>query len=186
MSARSSKSARAGKDVQLPPQEPVEGYVAIARILGAHGVRGDLKIEPLAPESSFRRGASVRVHDTDHEIERFRPGGKSTLLKISGIDSRESAAALRDEFIQVPEDALEPLPEGDYYSFQLIGLAVRTTDGRDLGRLTRIISTSATDVFVVEGPLGEVLVPATEEVIADIDLEAGAMTIEAIPGLLPE
>jgi 16S rRNA processing protein RimM len=159
--------------------------VAIARILGAHGLRGDVKIELLAPDGCFRPGERVLVAGAEHRIQRFAGPG-SALLKLDGIDSREQAAALRDEYLQAPEDSLEPLPEGEYYRFQLIGLAVRTTDGRDLGAITDVITTGGTDVYVASGPLGEVLIPATEQVIMGMDLTAKTMTIEPIPGLLPD
>ena len=160
--------------------------MAIARVLGAHGVRGDLKIQQLAPDSCFRKGARVLIADAEYAIARLHGGGKTTLLSIEGVGSREGATALRDEYVQVREDSLPPLPEGDYYQFQLIGLAVRTTDGRDLGTLAEVMTTGGADVYVVRGPLGEVLLPAVAEVISEIDLEARTMTVEPMAGLLPE
>lgn len=158
--------------------------MAIARILGAHGVGGDLKIEPLGPEGCFAAGATVLVAGEERRIQRFS-GGRSPRVKLEGIDDREAAAALRDEYVQVAEGSLAALPEGEYYRFQLIGLAVRSEDGRDLGAITEVIATGGTDVYVARGPLGEVLIPATEQVIKEIDLGARTMTIEVIPGLLP-
>lgn len=155
-------------------------------MLGAHGVRGDLKIEPLAPESCFRKGARVLLAGSEHKIGHVRSGGRVTLVKLTGIDDRETARGLRDQYLQVPEDSLEPLPEGEYYRFQLIGLAVHTADGRELGTLVDVMGTGAADVYTVKGPLGEVLLPATAEVITEIDLTAGTMTVDPLPGLLPE
>lgn len=160
--------------------------MAVARVLGAHGVRGDLKIEQLAPDSCFRAGASVLLAGSEHAIERFSPGARTSLLKLEGIDDRETARDLRDRYVQVREDSLEPLPEGEYYRFQLIGLSVSTVQGRQLGTLVDILTTGATDVYTIQGPLGEILIPATAEVIADIDLVARTMTIEPMPGLLPD
>lgn len=159
--------------------------MAIARVLGAHGVHGDLRIEQFAPDSCFSRGARVLIAGAQYSVQGLRSGSRPTLL-LDGLSDRETAAALRDEYVQVREDTLEPLPEGDYYRFQLIGLAVTTANGRDLGSLAEVMSTGATDVYVIRGPLGEVLIPATEEVIADIDLEARTMTVRPLPGLLPD
>jgi 16S rRNA processing protein RimM len=149
-------------------------------------VRGDLKIEALAPDSCFRKGTQVRVAGDEHGIEAVHTGGRTTLLKLSGIDDRETARELRGELVQVPEDSLEPLPAGEYYRFQLIGLKVTTADGRDLGTLSDVLATGSADVYTLEGPLGEVLIPATAEVIADIDLTAGTMIVNPLPGLLPD
>jgi len=162
-----------------------EGHVAVARIIGGHGLRGDLKVEAMAPESCLAAGTSVLLNGTQREIERAQHGAKHPLLKLSGIDDRQTARDLRGSYIQVPEDSLAPLPEGQYYRFQLIGLAVRTAEGRDLGHIIDVIATGANDAYEIEGPLGAFLIPATVEVVQSVDLTTGVMTITPLPGLLP-
>jgi 16S rRNA processing protein RimM len=149
-------------------------------------VRGELKIEPLAPESCFRQGTRVRIAGSEHAVESIRTGGRATLLALSGVDDRETARQLRGRFVLVPEDSLEPLPEDQYYRFQLIGLAVATTDGRELGTLVDVLITGSADVYAVQGPLGEVLIPATADAIVSLDLAARTMIVNPLPGLLPE
>jgi 16S rRNA processing protein RimM len=165
--------------------EPGPGFVAVGRVLGAHGVRGDLKVEPLAPAKQLARGRAVRLAGREATIERARGHGRGLLLKLSGIDDRETAAALRDEYLQVPEASLDALPEGEYYRFQLIGLRVVSAEGRDLGRIQEVLATPENDVYVVQGPAGEVLVPAIEDIVQAVDLESGVVTVEVVPGLLP-
>lgn len=165
--------------------EPPPGYVAIARILGAWGVRGDVNIEPLASRKVLAPSRAVRIAGADTRIERVRGTGR-LFLKIKGVEDREAAAALRGQYVLVRETDLEPLPKGEFYRFQLIGLRVITTQGRDLGRVTDIISARENDVLVVIGPTGESLIPVVEDVIQEIDVEGGAVTIEAVPGLLKD
>ena len=160
--------------------------MAIARVLGAHGIHGDLKIEPLAPEAYFGKGTPVVIAGNEYRIRRHSAGGRTAILTVSGVRDRETARGLRDHFVQIAEDRLPPLPDGEYYRFQLIGLAVATTDGRDLGTLDDVLATGATDVYIVRGPLGEVLIPATDEVIKTIDLNDRTMKIEPMQGLLPD
>ena len=161
------------------------GFVAIARVLSARGVSGDVNIEPLAGRKVLTPGRSVRIAGRDSRIERV--GGAGHLyLKLEGTDDREAATALRGEYLLVREADLEPLPEGEFYRFQLIGLQVLTTGGRDLGRVSDIISTKENDVFVVTGPTGENLIPVIEDVVQEIDVEGKTVTIEAIPGLLKD
>ncbi len=174
---------RARKRPAASAAEPPPGFVAVARILGAWGVQGDVSIEPLASRKVLSPTRRVRVGGRDSHIERVRGAGR-TFLKLNGIDDRESAAALRGAYILVPERDLEPLPEGEYYRYQLIGLRVVTTDGRDLGRITDLISAKENDVIVATGPGGENLIPVIEDIIQEIDVEAGKVTIEAVPGLL--
>ena len=165
--------------------EPPPGYVAVARILGAWGVQGDVKIEPLAPRKMLASGRAIRLAGRDAKIERVRGTG-GVFLKLEGVDNRETAAGLRNEYLLVPETDLEALPEGEYYRFQLIGLRAVTTEGRDLGEITEIIESRGNDVFVVNGPGGESLIPVIEDVVQEIDVEGGTVTIEVVPGLLKD
>jgi 16S rRNA processing protein RimM len=165
--------------------EVLPGYVAVGRVLGPWGVRGELKVEPLAPKSVLEPHSRVSLAGNDYEIERSFPGQRFLRVKLAGVDTREGAQSLRGSYLQVPEAQLEPLPTGQYYRFQLIGLAVRSLDGDDLGVVADVISARENDVYVVNGRHGEVLLPATEDVVRDIDLAKRVMTIEIIPGLLP-
>lgn len=76
------------------------------------------------------------------------------------------------------------LPEGQYYHHQIIGLQVRTTRGEYIGEIADILEGKSNDNYIVRGKNGEILVPAIENVIQSIDLDAGIVTIEAIEGLL--
>lgn len=130
-------------------------------------------------------GRSVRLAGRDTRIERVRGTG-GVLLKLEGVDDRETAATLRNEHLLVREADLELLPEGEYYRFQLIGLRAFTTDGRDLGEITEIIETRGNDVFVVNGPGGESLIPVIEDVVREVDIKGGKVTVEVVPGLLKD
>ena len=77
-----------------------------------------------------------------------------------------------------------PLEEGEYFLFQLVGLAVFSDEGQELGRLTQVLETGANNVFVVAGVDGEILLPDIDDVILDIDFANGRMTVHLLPGLL--
>lgn len=77
-----------------------------------------------------------------------------------------------------------PLPEGQYYHHQIIGLQVRTTQGELIGTITEVLTGKSNDNYIVQSDNGEILIPAIEDVVQAIDLEQGFMTIEAIEGLL--
>jgi 16S rRNA processing protein RimM len=165
---------------EIPP-----GYVAVGRVLGASGVRGDLKIEPLAPPSVLRAGRPVSIDGRNYQIERAGHSGRFLRLKLATVDTREDAQGLRGAYLQAREGDLDPLPEGENYRFQLIGVTVRSPDGRELGRVVDVQSAPENDTYVVKGPHGEVLVPAVDDVVHDVDLTKGVITVEIIPGLLP-
>jgi 16S rRNA processing protein RimM len=77
-----------------------------------------------------------------------------------------------------------PLPPGRYYRFELVGLTVRTRAGETLGRVTEVFATGSNDVIVVDGPGGEILLPAVESVLVEVSPERGELRVEVPPGLL--
>jgi 16S rRNA processing protein RimM len=77
-----------------------------------------------------------------------------------------------------------PLPEGQYYHHQIIGLQVRTSQGEYIGDIIDILTGKSNDNYIVRSPKGEILIPAIEDVVQSVDLEKGCITIEAIEGLL--
>ena len=129
-------------------------------------------------------GREVRVREISTTIERVGRAGGKVLLKLAGVEQREEAALLRDEWVLAAESGLPRLPEGEFYRFQMLGLRVVSTEGRELGTIEDVFSTPENDVYVVRGEGGEVLIPAVEDVVTAIDLEAKVMTVEVIPGLL--
>lgn len=167
------------------PEEVPEGFVAVGRVLGPWGVRGAVKVAPLtdfperlkAKQRLFLRGEATVVQES-----RLRKG--DVVMKLAGIESREAAEELRGALLTIPEAELMPLPAGDYYRFQIVGLQVTTIGGEPFGQVVDIMETGSNDVFVVATPRGEVLVPATDDVVQAIDLEAGQMIIEVVEGLL--
>jgi 16S rRNA processing protein RimM len=167
---------------EVPP-----GYVAVGRVSTAWGTRGVVKVIPLVDKRErLAPGRSVTVAGQRRTIESSRWQKGLAHLKLSGIDDRAAALALRGQLLTVPESELEPLGEGEYYRFQLVGLAVRSTAGASLGRVTDVLSTGANDVYVVQGERGEILVPATDDIVKEIDLERGRIVIEEVPGLTPD
>jgi len=161
------------------------GSVAVARVLGARGIHGEITVDPLAPPGLLAADRQITIAGRGYVIEQSRAQGRTAVLKLSGIDDRTAAEALRGHYLEIPEAELEPLAEGEYYRFQLIGLRVLSNEGEELGRVADVMSTPANDVYVVQGPRGEVLVPALDAVVLAVDLGARTMTIEVVPGLLP-
>ena len=164
-------------------------YLIIGRVLKPWGVRGEVKIEILTefPErfASLRQvfvGDDAKLFSVDHA--RLLGGGKAALLKFKGIDSPEDADELRDQLVQVAlEDAVK-LPKGKLYLYQLIGLRVVTTEGDALGEITDVLDTGANDVYVVHDGAREILIPAIEDVVKQIDLERREVKIKMMEGLV--
>jgi 16S rRNA processing protein RimM len=165
---------------------PEPDFFVVGRVLRAWGIRGDLKIAPFTdrPEDfTHYRSVVVGPQRKRYDVKSFRPYQGNWLLHLVGVESRTAAEALHGQEILI-EAAQRPKQAGEFYAREVIGLTVRTIDGEELGEVTEILVTGANDVYVVKGPRGEILLPARVEVIKGIDVEAGVMTVELLPGLL--
>lgn len=116
-----------------------------------------------------------------------RPHPRGVLVAFEGINTREQSGELRNQFVLVRADDRPPLPQGEYYHHQLIGLNVVDELGILLGELVEIMQTGANDVYVVNLPSGgELLIPAIDSVILSVDLTRAEIQVQLPPGLLPE
>jgi 16S rRNA processing protein RimM len=106
-------------------------------------------------------------------------------MRLEGCSDREQAERFRAQDILIPLADADELPEGTYFHWQIIGLRVITESGDDLGEITEIIETGANDVYVVKRDSGQdLLLPAIEEVILDVDQERGRIKVHLLPGML--
>ena len=160
-------------------------YVIIGRILAPWGLQGKLKVEVITdfPER-FTPSAQVYLNQQPVTIEQVEWHKGRLMIKLDAVSSVEEARKLRGQYLEIPTSQLQPLPEGEYYLFQVIGLEVKTTQGERLGKVTEIITSASNDTYVVNGDRGEILIPAIEDVVKSVDLGRGEMTIEPIEGLL--
>ena len=166
--------------------------VEVGRIGRVHGVRGDLYVERfgdgegmLDPGRTLRAVQAGRGLDLTVEFSKLGPKGR-WIVHFKGIHDREAARALTGSVLTVDECELPPLPDGRHYWFELLGLRVETPEGELLGTIEDIFETGANDIYVVRGERGEVLIPSTDDVVAEVDTDAGRMLVTPIPGLIPD
>ena len=160
----------------------------MAQVLSAHGIRGELKCRLITdfPKQRFKRGNAVLIRGAEHLVRSARVQGGVVLLGLTDIADRTTAETFRGADVEVPADQTHALPKGQFYWYQVIGLTVVDLTGNaELGTVADIIETGANDVYLVRGPLGEVLIPAIKDVVKKIDPEHGQMLVEPLPGMLP-
>jgi len=161
-------------------------------VTGIHGLRGDLKVRPESPGSTSLVNASRVVlrsedgRENDCEPVRVTLHKGQYLLRLRGFESIEKVEPFIRHEVWMPLDELEDLDEGENYWHQLEGLEVIDARRGQLGRLVKMFSTAAHDVYVVDGPYGEVLIPAVEAMVTAIDLERGIMEVDLPEGLVAE
>ncbi len=144
--------------------------------------------ERIGPEMTLYLGSEPDNPATaaGYEVIQARTHQQYLILQLEGITDRNAADLLRDLYVMVALDQAVPLGDDEFYLYQAIGLAVITDEGETLGRVVEILETGANDVYVVQGPRGEILLPSIDDCILDVDVEAGKMTVHLLDGLLGE
>lgn len=168
--------------------EPV--FLAVGRLRRPHGLRGEMQMDVLTdfPER-LRPGMELYIGPdyVPHKLRSLRWHGRSLLVSFDGYDTPEEAGKLRNQTVFVTSADRPALEEGEYYHHELLGLRVVAEDGEYLGVLNQILETGANDVYVVAPESGrEILLPATDEVILDVNLREGLVRVHLLPGLLNE
>lgn len=166
----------------------------VGRITGAHGLRGTLQVRIAGdgPDNLLRAEKVIvgsRVDDPKAiwmEVASAAPGRTGEVrMAIAGVEGREAAQKLRGRLIMLEAGQLEPLAEGEYYEFQLVGCRVEGEDGEVIGRVREVWSTGPADVLIVENEEGgQHLIPTGGDFLREVDLEGRRIVVEIIPGLL--
>jgi 16S rRNA processing protein RimM len=155
-------------------------------VLASRGLGGQVKVRPLTDRQElFAAGRELWVRDGRRRIERADWRKGQVYLKLSGVDSAEAAEELRGQSLSLPEAMLGPLPEGHFYHFQIVGMQVYDGGGQHLGEIQEVLTTGGNDVYVVRGEQGEILLPAIDDVVREVDVAAGRMVVEPMEGMLP-
>lgn len=183
------------RSVPLKPDEasgsPPVGepdFLVVGKLRRPHGVRGEILMDVYTdfPER-LKTGVIVYIgpEHTPAHIRSTRWQPPAMLIAFEQYGTREEAGELRNLLVQVRADDRPPLGEGEYYHHQLLGMQVVEESGENLGVLSGILETGANDVFVVTTQEGrEVLLPATDEVLLEIDLDRKQMRVHLLPGLI--
>ncbi len=180
------------------PQEPKrdEPLIAIGEISTTQGNRGEVRVFPLTdfPERfstlkavTWAKGTATR----SLTVASCRLHKGVPVLRFEGYDSISAAEALAGGRLLVRQDETVALSAGHYYFYQIIGLAVYTTDGTLLGKVKDVFRTGSNDVYVVQrhgfpagDPEADLLLPAIHDVVKEINPATGRMVVELLEGLV--
>ncbi len=173
-----------------------DGFVLIGKVVGAHGLKGAVKIFSYAESSTiYQRGLAVLLVDTagrviNHtEVLWADPVKKGVRIAFEGIGDRNAAEAVLNASVYVEKTILPELEEDTYYWSDLIGLSVYDEEKGYLGKLSSIMPTGNHDVYVItdasKGADYEVLIPALATVVTSVDLVDKSMHVKVPDGLMP-
>ena len=167
--------------------------LAIARIVRAHGMKGEVKVLPFLIQNSeilsqiplFFKRQNKETYTPLH-VENIRPApGEGFLVKFQEVSGREEAEALKGEKLYVDQESLPPKGEDEYYVYELIGLEVRLSEGGILGLVKALMPVGPYDLLEVQLEDGQtVYIPMIDEIIRKIDLKDRYIQVSLPEGLL--
>ena len=165
-------------------------YLEIGQIVNTFGIKGMLKIKPFTDDiNRFDRLKKIYISNKngkkEYQIQEIKYHKNMVLMKLEGVDTPEQADLLRQSYLLVDRADEEPLEEGVYYIVDLLGLEVYTDDNKLLGKVDDIFNTGSNDIYVVKDEMGkQILLPGIPDVLKNVDLEKGRITVHLIPGLI--
>ncbi|MDP6420960.1 MAG: ribosome maturation factor RimM [SAR202 cluster bacterium] len=154
-------------------------------ITGAWGLSGHVKVQPDTDfPDRFAPGSTLYLDSRPVKVKLSRANKGAYVVKLDAASNRSQAESLRGQFLTIPQAELSALPEGTYYHFDLLDMAVHTDEGEHLGHIRDVISTGGNDVYVVgrEGA-ADLLIPAIAQVVTEVDVDAQHMTVHLLEGL---
>lgn len=161
-------------------------YLSVGFLRRPHGLKGEIIMDLHTdfPER-MQKGRKVFVGE-DHKLmtlTNVRPHQSGLLVKFDDIDTPEDAGLYRNQWVYVQTKDV-PLPEGQHYKHELLGLKVVDEEDNPLGELVEILETGANDVYIVRNDSGrEILLPNIPSVILDLDVGARTMRVHLLEGL---
>ena len=155
-------------------------------IIGApHGIKGEVRITSLTNNpTGFSPGDVLYLEHRPHKILRsFQIRGRTWVLRLEGIRSRTQAESFRGQTLTALSEE-NPPTEGGFHDHQLLGFQVRTLEGDLLGTLTQVLVTGANLVYIITNNQKEILIPAIDSVVKEVNLQEQVMVVDPPPGLL--
>lgn len=160
--------------------------IKIGKIVSPHGIKGQIKVYNFSRRDRFEDISEITIDKETFNIESITSVKSMVILKIQGIDDRNSAEALRGKDVFMDEKYLDELKEDEYLIRDLIGLDVFRDESSSIGKVIDVLQYGPSDTYEIKLNNGKMAyIPAVKEFIKDVDLEKG-ITIETIPGLIDD
>ena len=162
-------------------------WIPVGKVTRTHGLKGELKFYPSEQNSAtVQSGQRVCLGEIQLKIESVRGVKSPFIIKLGGINNIEAAKSFAGHEVRVAREDFEPLPEGEFYRFEIEGLNVFNDTGKYYGVIEEIVETGSNDVYVVRGEGKEWLIPMIDSVVQTIDLEQGKLIFHCVEGLFED
>lgn len=167
----------------------MEQFLQVGIISSTHGIRGEVKVFPTTDDAVRFKNLKKVILNTGKEqipleIENVKFFKQFVILKFKGIDNINDIEKYKGKSLFVDRENAVKLEKDEYYIADLIGMQVFTEEGR-LGVLKDVLETGANEVYVVDSDkYGEVLIPAIQQCILDVNVEEQTMKVYLLEGLI--
>ena len=168
----------------------MEEYLEIGQIVNTNGLKGTLKVKPLTDDiTRFEELETIYIEKAkeliEFKIQEVKYSKNMVLLKLEGIESIDEAEKYKNFYIKINrKDAVE-LEEDSYFIVDIIGCEVYTDNEELLGKVIDVFQTGSNDVYTVKNSEGkEILLPAIEEVVKDINIDNKKIIVHLLDGLI--
>lgn len=165
-------------------------FLEVGKIVGTHGVRGMVRIQPWCDTPEFLCGFKRLYLDdagnTSVSVNSAKPHGNVVIAALQGVDSIESAEKYRNKVLYISrKDAL--LDDDQYFIEDLIGCTVYDADtGEVLGQISDVSQTGANDVWHITRDSREYLIPCIDDVVLKVELDEGRVVIRPLKGIFED
>ena len=161
-------------------------FLEVGKITNVHGLMGEVRVQPWADSPDFLCQFKTLYVDKTHwpiRVERARVHKNMVILKLEGVTDVNSAMAMRNAILYIDRKDAH-LPEGSFFLADVMGMEVRDAKtGEILGNIADVLTLPANNVYVVRGGAREILIPAVDEFVAEVDLDGSCMRVNMVEGL---
>jgi 16S rRNA processing protein RimM len=168
-------------------------WYRVGKIVNTQGIHGDIRIISSTdfPEKRYAVGATLYIEHPELKdklavtVSGYRTYKNFHIIKMEGYTNINEVEKFKGGTLFVPKESLTELDEGEFYYHEIIGCAVMTEDGEELGEVTEVLSPGANDVWVIERKgHKDLLIPYIDQVVKDVNIAEKMIKIHVIPGLL--
>ena len=164
----------------------LQQYLEIGKITNAHGVMGEVKVQPWCDSPEFFCQFKTLYVDETHwpvKVERARPHKNMVIVKLEGVTDMNGALALRNAVLHIDRKDVN-LPEGSFFLADIEGLEARDAQtGEVLGKIAEVLTLPANNVYVIRGGKRELMIPAVPAFVAETNVEKGFIRVNMIEGI---
>lgn len=171
-------------------------YFRVGRIVNSFGIKGEFKViaDTDFPEERFAKDAKLTILDQQTAVrtltvESSRLSKGTYIIKFKEIDDINEVEKFKNMWLAIDEEQQQNLDDHEYYYHEIIGLTVRTTEGKELGKIKDILGLGSNDVWVVQrqkAKTKDALIPYIEDVVKEVNVDEGYVLIELMEGLIDD